>query len=156
MSPKRTIYVREADQELWDRAETLAGHERDSLSGAISEALRAWVQRKEADRQGLERIEVVVSHGQFKRVQAFVGRWLIDPAADVQSKVAGAGSAVYGVAETQRGRLAIYVIDAGTGSLHDFDSFQAAARAGYPEDVLIQAGLARDRTRPPQTEELDI
>jgi hypothetical protein len=42
MSPNKTIYIREADQELWNKVEKLAGT-RESLSGVVAEALRRYV-----------------------------------------------------------------------------------------------------------------
>lgn len=44
--PKVTLYVKDADLEVWDRAKRLTGDSSDSLSSFVSEALRAAVVRK--------------------------------------------------------------------------------------------------------------
>ena len=41
MAPNKTIYVREADAEVWEKAEKLAG---GSVSALITEALRRYVE----------------------------------------------------------------------------------------------------------------
>jgi hypothetical protein len=50
--PKRTIYVREEDLHLWERAEQLAGA--GNLSGLLATALKELVARKEAEIQSVD------------------------------------------------------------------------------------------------------
>jgi DNA-directed RNA polymerase specialized sigma24 family protein len=51
MAPRRTIYVRDEDQELWSRAESLAG---TSLSRLLTTLLRQFVEEQEK----LERLDL--------------------------------------------------------------------------------------------------
>jgi hypothetical protein len=46
--PNKTIYVREADTEVWEKAERLAG---GSVSALIAEALRRYVEEVEQKEQ---------------------------------------------------------------------------------------------------------
>ena len=55
--PRKNIYVREADQELWEKAEKLAG---ESLSAVVTEALRGYVARAEAKAAQGETGEAVI------------------------------------------------------------------------------------------------
>lgn len=55
--PNKTIYVRDADVELFDKAETLGG---ENLSATIAEALRKFVEIEEAKENGMEEQEVEV------------------------------------------------------------------------------------------------
>ena len=61
MTPKKTIYVREEDQETFERAKELADEE--SLSQTIAKALKDLVDRKEAEEEG------------FKEITLEVGTW---------------------------------------------------------------------------------
>jgi len=61
MTPKKTIYVREEDQEVFDQAKELADEE--SLSQTIAKALKDLVERKKAEEEG------------FKEITLEVGTW---------------------------------------------------------------------------------
>jgi hypothetical protein len=78
----KTIYVRDEDLPLWDRARELAG---DKLSPVIIDGLKAFIAGKEAQAaltKGFERIEVSFSdadaHGILRRI-AFQGKWIFPP-----------------------------------------------------------------------------
>jgi len=49
--PPKTIYVKAEDLPVFERAEELGG---DSLSAVIAEALKRFVERKEAEAAGLD------------------------------------------------------------------------------------------------------
>lgn len=61
MTPKKTIYVREEDQDTFERAKELADEE--SLSQTIAKALKDLVERKQAEEEG------------FKEHTLTVGKW---------------------------------------------------------------------------------
>lgn len=70
--PQKTIYVADKDLALFDKAEELGG---DSLSAVIADALRRYVDQKEAEAQGYE--EHVIEVGRWKedtRQVKIVGR----------------------------------------------------------------------------------
>jgi EXLDI family protein len=74
--PNRTIYVSEGDQELFRRAQELAG---DNLSAAISNALRRYVDVEDARHAGYDEIVVKVGTGAGRKVRfsgVLVGEWL--------------------------------------------------------------------------------
>lgn len=74
--PNKTIYIRDADVPLFDKAEALGG---ENLSATIAEALRKFVEVEEAKSDGMEEQEIEVGlftdHGSSdtKRVK-FVGK----------------------------------------------------------------------------------
>lgn len=76
--PKKTIYISDADQPVWEQAEALAV--KDSLSGVLTEALRTYIQGRRALRADV-RLE-----GTYKelrvRVEPTSGGWLINVPAE--------------------------------------------------------------------------
>jgi EXLDI family protein len=68
--PNKTIYVADGDLALFNRAQELAG---GNLSQAISQALRRYVEVREAKMEGLQEITVKVGHGGLRRQKRFVG-----------------------------------------------------------------------------------
>lgn len=74
--PNRTIYVSEGDQEVFRRAQELAG---DNLSAAISTALKRFVEIEEGRLAGFEEIVVKVGTGVGRRVRfsgVLLGEWI--------------------------------------------------------------------------------
>lgn len=78
MAPRKTIYVREGDQGVWEKAEAIAG---ESLSGVIAIALRQYLAEREAaaDPSQAHRIVVTVQDRFSERPtrKAFKGVYLI-------------------------------------------------------------------------------
>ena len=76
----KTIYIRDEDLPIWERARELAG---DKLSPAIVAGLKRFVADKEAEEaaaKGFERISVKFNDADdhyIPRVKAFVGKWII-------------------------------------------------------------------------------
>ena len=151
--PKKTIYVREADAELWEEAEKLAG---GSLSGLIADALQRYVEEERRREQGMKTIEVLTGPSIYtgRRVQ-FEGRWLVYPDPDNPRAFEGPiteghhdkKGVYYGVALTRRGNIAVYV--SSTQLNHDdrldhYRSFKEAEQAGVPSDILARAAEAAD------------
>ena len=79
----------------------------------------------------------------------FTGRWLVDPDPDETRGGADAG-AYWGVALTQRGRIAVYVAHVNDGwpaSLNDYSSLDAAADDDVPEEIIARAAAELGETR---------
>jgi hypothetical protein len=141
--PNKTIYIREADAEVWQRAEKLAG---DSVSALITDALRRYVEEEELkERTGMESIEVEFWGPEESPYYAtFVGRWLLWPD-ESETRTGEPGydlGAYYGVALTRRGNIAVYirhVNDRFAPILHTYGSFEAAEKGGMPGDILAMA-----------------
>lgn len=76
----KTIYVRDEDGWVWDKARELAG---DKLSPVIVEALKSYIHEKEteaAKAKGFERIVLKYEDSEanyIPRAKAFHGRWII-------------------------------------------------------------------------------
>jgi hypothetical protein len=146
--PNKTIYIREADREIWERAEKLAG---GSVSALITQALKRYIKEEELREQvGLENIVVELAHSsghgweETAYEAQFVGRWLLDPEID-ETKTAEPGydaGAYYGVALTERGNIAVYtrhVNDRFAPILKVYGSFEEAEQKGVPADILALA-----------------
>ncbi len=160
MVPNKTIYVREADAEMWKKAEELAG---GSLSGLITEAVRRYVEEEERKEQvEMETIEVELwGPEEIPYPVEFVGTWLLDPDPD-ETRTGEPGydaGAYYGVALTQRGNIAIYVQHVNDGfapHLPRYRSFEAAERAGMPSDILAMASQSVSWPGEARARQLDI
>jgi hypothetical protein len=141
--PNKTIYIREADTELWEKAEVLAG---GSVSALLTEALRRYVEEEEQrERTGMESIEVELWGPEERPYKAtFVGRWLLFPD-EMETRTGEPGydaGAYYGVALTRRGDIAVYtrhVNDGFAPSLNTYGSFEKAEEAEVPGDILAMA-----------------
>jgi EXLDI family protein len=74
--PNRTIYVSEGDQELFKRAQELAG---DNLSAAISSAVKRYVEFEMGRAEGFDEITVKVGIGAGRKVRFAaieLGQWV--------------------------------------------------------------------------------
>jgi hypothetical protein len=141
--PNKTIYVREADTEVWEKAERLAG---GSVSALIAEALRRYVEEVEQKEQlDMESIEVELWGPEDRPYEAaFVGRWLLWPdEGETRTREPGYDAgAYYGVALTRRGNIAVYVRHVNDGFapiLKKFSTFEEAEDEGIPGDILATA-----------------
>lgn len=75
----KTIYLRDEEGPLWERARELAD---DKLSPVIVSALRSFIAEKEARSRGFERIEVRFSDADdhhLPKVKTFYGKWVYSP-----------------------------------------------------------------------------
>ena len=154
MVPKKTIYVREADSEIWEKAENLAG---GSVSALITTALRRYVEEEEQlrDETGMDDIEVALwTPAEEPYFAQFYGRWLLIPnETDTRTEEPGYDAgAFYGVALTQRGNIAVYTRHVNNGfapSLDVYGSLEEAEEAGVPADILSRAagGIGAGYTR---------
>ncbi len=143
--PNKTIYIREADQELWGKAEGLAGGS-GSISALLTATLRRYVEDQELqERTGMENIAVDLrDHEENPYTVEFVGRWLLSPDPD-ETRTGESGydaGAFFGVALTRRGNLAV-VSEHCNGKwgpyLETHGSFDEAKEKGVPADILSMA-----------------
>lgn len=88
-------------------------------------------------------VEIYDRYGDHRHMEAFEGRWLVEPDAD-ETRTGEEGydaGAYWGVALTKRGRIAVYVAHVNEGfapSLTDYDSLDDA-KANLPEDIFADA-----------------
>lgn len=108
--PNKTIHIRDKDQQLWERAEQRAKTNRISLSALIAAAIVSHL-------GDTDTITVRVAEG----TEAFIGRWLVAVDAD---SLEYSKSPDFGIAETGRGRIAIYLPR--PALLLDFDTLDDA------------------------------
>ena len=107
----KTLYIRDEDAPLWDRARELS---RDKLSPVLVDALRRFVDEKEARAKGFDRIVVNYDDSadhDLPRAKAFYGRWIInrDEPLRVGRRFEGHKYVeVSAVAETAKGSVVVY------------------------------------------------
>ena len=143
--PNKTIYVKEADTELWAKAEKLAG---GSISALLTETLRRYVEEEERkERMETIQVELWGAGEEHRKYDAeFVGQWLLYPDEDETRTIEpdyDAG-AYYGVALTQKGNIAVYIRHVNDGFapvLDVYRSLEEAAENGVPGDILAMAGV---------------
>jgi EXLDI family protein len=100
--PNRTIYVADADVQLFEKAQVLAG---GNLSAAIVEALRRFVEDREGKESNFE--EITVDVGKITRIKKrFQGRLLAKGRAFEQNETRRLAYSVY---QTPKGNLAVYI-----------------------------------------------
>ncbi len=144
MSPNKTLYVRDADGDIWDQAERYAAGRRQSLSSVVAEALRHFLPAE-------TEIRVEVG-GEPTQTQAFFGRWLVEPHPDrTRTVVDGYDTDLHwGVALTRRGQIAVYTADYYghvPARLETYPTLDEAEKHGVPGDIISMAAheLGEDR-----------
>ncbi len=98
--PNKTIYVSEDDQQLYRRAQELAG---GNLSAAIVAALRRYVDVEEGRREGFDEIIVRVGAGTGRKVRftgVLLGEWIVSRNNRMEQ---------YRVYRTRAGKFAIHI-----------------------------------------------
>ncbi len=149
--PNKTIYIRAADKELWEKAEELAG---DSVSGLLADALRRYVEEEELKKEtNMETIEVTLGgYDSYPRNVSFVGRTLIEP----HEEISHHNDAVFGVWLTKRGKIAV-LVDFSRDNIDPifstYGSFEEAIEAEVPADIIA---MARAELDPDYVQPLDI
>jgi alkanesulfonate monooxygenase SsuD/methylene tetrahydromethanopterin reductase-like flavin-dependent oxidoreductase (luciferase family) len=155
---RRNVYIRDEDEDVWERAEKLAGGA--PMSRVITETLRAYVSSREGN--PMQRLTIGTMNGGQEITKAFIGRWLIAPDEAYRSEHEGDASietqvragTTFAVADTAKGHILVYV-DAYTGraEFDVYDDFDQAEERGIPGDVLT---LAAKRAGIERAELLDI
>lgn len=120
--PNKTIYVADGDLALFNRAQELAG---GNLSQAISQALRRYVEVREAKMEGLQEITIKVGHGTFRRQKRFVGV----PIAKWRHQPEGGRFESYTVYRTQKEKFAVEIRRGG-----DFNSIDWEQAVNWEDD----------------------
>jgi hypothetical protein len=148
--PNKTLSVRDQDLPLWERAERVARAERTTVSALVASALA-----EKLGATGTCRVGTYERHTPL-RIEVFEGRWLTaaPDAADLDQS--GHKDWHTYVAETQRGRIAVYARSNSDSYEHPplfevFDDIDTArsALAGderVDQDALIAAGYQLGRT----------
>ncbi|WP_152363017.1 EXLDI protein [Microlunatus speluncae] len=98
--PNKTIYVSDSDQELFAKAQELAG---GSLSAAITTALRQYVELEEGRQEGFEEIVVKVGVGVGRKVR-FSGVLLAEWANTTMSRME-----TYRIYRSRTGKFVLHV-----------------------------------------------
>src|SRR6476469_9967204 len=149
----RTVYVREEDQPVWDKAKEVIG---DSLSSYLTTHLRSLVASHEAAAHGTERIVLTFRDEGIPRTKAFYGRWLIPPDKPFEQWAwdsfrndydRSEPPTLFAVALTARNRIAVFRFgdrkNDGTfnwGNLWSFNSFEEAnSDSDVPSDLMASA-----------------
>jgi Post-segregation antitoxin CcdA len=92
---------------------------------------------------GVIEVEIHDHYGKHRHTEAFEGRWLVEPDPD-KTRTGEEGyepGAYWGVAQTRRGRIAVYMAEINVGfapQLTDYDSLDDA-KGELPEDILAKA-----------------
>lgn len=157
----KTIYIRDEDVSVWDRAKELAG---DKLAPVIVQGLKKFIAEKEVEAtaaKGFERLELKFNDSMahyIPKKKAFVGRWLYAPdkPADFYTQE-GDRAYRYAVALTAKGNVVIYSWEEDGESQWNnkfevFPSLEAAAANNDTNNVARKA--IRELGVP--VEELDI
>lgn len=140
--PQKNIYIREADKDVWDKAEELAGSA--SFSQLITDLLRDHVEQ-----QKHKRIEFEFEDDTGrKRKRAFKGHWVIDFNDDVHPEGWDYQYRVV-AAITARGGIFIGNYERGYHYLNGYEIYEAldaAELADEPPEVLaaVAAELGED------------
>lgn len=117
--PNRTLSTRTEDAQIWERAEQRARYGRTSLSALVTAALVTHLGDTD-----IITVPIETDDGTQEKV-AFIGRWIITPDPDGR----WANGERVGIAETGRGRIAVYYPG---WQLLDFDTIDDA-RTGLTE-----------------------
>jgi hypothetical protein len=101
MSPNKTLYVREEDQDAWHRAEAAAHAAHQSISQYVTNLIRRHAPETPASGSDLQKITVDVGDGRRMWTEGFTGRWLA-------WEEAPTGEWKRGIALTKGGQFAWY------------------------------------------------
>ena len=72
----KTLYVRDEDAPVWEKAQGLAD---GKLSSLVTNYLKRYVATQEAATKGYERIVLRLHENEIPKAYAFQGRWIIPP-----------------------------------------------------------------------------
>lgn len=121
-----------------------------SISAVCQRALRDEVARLRRTGAVGEMEKITVNVGDPSLTIGFTGRWLLEPdSGKTRTSDEGWDNGVFwGVALTQRGRIAVFAehCSSGAGRLDDYDNLdQASARV--PADIIARAAASLGETR---------
>lgn len=165
--PNKTLYIKDSDLELWDRAQNELG---GSLSAMFIECLKTRLAKVE-DLGKMAKISLEFWNADEQPVikKSFTGRWLVGDAANGigpeqdDSGVSWDWKLRYSVAQTAQGRIVVYEAyedDSHAPGMEVYDNFEALQGAEidnryprYPQNIIAETAAALGE---PYEIELDI
>jgi hypothetical protein len=159
-SMNKTIYIRDEDVSVWERARELAG---DKLAPIIMTGLKRFIAEREAQEaaaKGFERIELEFNDADdhfIPKIKAFNGRWIIPKTKPHKvTNEDGDRQWSYSLALTLKGSTVVYWIDEDReGRAEHFRVFSSLRAAAEDREVNSVARRAI-KEMGIQVEELDI
>ena len=140
--PQKTIYVRDEDLPLWDKAQKELGQ---SLSATFADCLREQLERTKITRSktmGKITITQWNDHDEPVVRKSFIGRWLVPPEDEHRTGEDGwDAGACWAVAETKKGAIAVYSFHCNDQWGPSFDVFGSLeeVEGEVPEDIISAA-----------------
>lgn len=104
MSPNKTLYIRDDQVSIWERAENAAAQARQPMSQLVVRLLRDHLTQVETANDEIT-VDMRDKDGR-EWAEAFRGRWLIAP--DDDNRFGSDAGACYGIAQTAKGKIAAY------------------------------------------------
>lgn len=146
----KTIYVRDEDLPIWDKAKEYAG---DKLAPIIMDGLRTFVNGRAASAQGFERVEVRYEDAKdhyIPKAKAFYGRWIFPPDNPIKTYEEDEGSGYCStsncaIAFTAKSNVVIYSwrTDSDSPKFNErfeiYESLEAAAKEPRLNSAIRQA-----------------
>jgi hypothetical protein len=152
MAANKTLYIRDEDAAVWERAEQAASRTRQSVSQLVTAALRHYLPTVHTPDDHMEDIRVRVGTGtshfdatfeDYDQVESFTGRWLVPPGDEARSAAARHASGYsYGVALTRRGQIAVYSYHPQGRGPAALTAFPSLDEADLPADIAEKAADA--------------
>jgi hypothetical protein len=142
MPRAKTLYVRDEDSDVWEKAARVAAEKGVSLSEFVTIAVRDRLDRRQLpafEELSAESMEPFTATMSIKRIHPFVGQWILK---DVRSTHPGAfPDDVWSIAITQSGVFAVHVLRGGKTPLLGTDAKldELARTFGIPDDVVAAA-----------------
>jgi hypothetical protein len=155
MSPNKTLYIRDEDMPVWERAEHAAERTRQSVSQLVTASLRHYLPTIYTPEDEMEDIRVMVGdrvppqHGSpssakdYTHTEAFTGRWLVPPGEESRSRFTRETTGYcYAVAQTRRGQIAMYRYHPDALRPATLEVFASLDDADLPLDINEKAAVA--------------
>jgi hypothetical protein len=154
MPSAKTLYVREEDVPIWERAEQAAAATRQSVSQLVAAALRRYLPSLSASEGMMEEISVKVgdrvtplhehpsSPADYGRTEVFTGKWLVPPGEDQSRFTRETTGYHYAVALTKRGQIAVWRYHPQALREAVLDVFASIQEVDLPGDIHDKAGAA--------------
>lgn len=160
--PQKNIYIREADKDVWEKAENLAGSA--SFSQLITDLLRDHVEQQKRKMKELsmqkQTVEFEIEDKATGRIskKSFKGRWVVRTSEELRASGSNydPGTAYVG-AITAKGQIFLGHFRPKDGdylqSYSVYDSIDTAKAESWPPNLLAAVAEGRDED---YVEELDI
>jgi|ERR1039457_6587576 hypothetical protein len=157
----KTVYIRDEDEPIWDRARELTGAK--GVSSVIVHGLKRYIaerEAKEAEGKGFERIKVSFNDADahhIPKIKVFHGKWIIPPTKPEQVyNEEGTTQWSYSVAITAKGAVVVYWVEEDSETIAQrFKVYPSLEVAAADSEVNWAARKAIEEMGVP-VEELDI